>query len=419
MAELLRMPAVAAAETSAVLSGWPLAEGTAFGEGDPVVVVETDKAEVEVTAESDGVLLRTLVAAGSEVAVGSPIALIAAIGETVADPDAALAELGAGSVAEPVMAARRDVPDDDPEPVGPPPADPPAPARVFASPLARRLAKEAGLPVGTLAGTGPGGRIVRRDVEAAIASRGSAPAPTAEDAPAPAEPAAGTADGYQDIPHTRMRRSIAARLTESKRTAPHFYLRATCRADALLELRERINEGATGKVSVNDLLVKAVARAHTLVPEMNAVWRDEAVRRFSSVDVAVAVATDGGLVTPVLRDVEDRSVTSIAAAVRDFAEAARAGGLRQADLDGGSITVTNLGMFGVEEFAAVINPPQSAILAVGAAKQEAVVVDGELTVARVIRFVLSVDHRPLDGALAARWMRELTGLVNNPLRILV
>jgi pyruvate dehydrogenase E2 component (dihydrolipoamide acetyltransferase) len=451
MAELLRMPEVAAAAATAVLSAWPLTEGAPFGTGDAVAVVETEKAEVEVPAGADGVLLKTLVAPGAVVEVGSPIAVLGAVGERVADLGALLAELGVaeGPASPPVTAVRRDVPD---EPARPAPHSPSPPAgtggRVFSSPLARRMAREAGLKIAEIPGTGPGGRVVRRDVEAAIAARPEgtpdgtpvgtpggtssgtsgavAPAAVPTTQAAPAIPAARSAPpagaAYEDVPHSRMRRAIAARLTASKREAPHFYLRATCRVDALLDVRRRINAnaGENGeKVSVNDLIVKAVAKAHCLVPEMNAIWTEEAVRRFARADVCVAIAAGNGLVTPVLRDVGALSVSAVAARVRDYAGRARDGGLRQEDLEGGSITVTNLGMYGVEEFAAIINPPQSAILAVGEARREPVAVEEGVEVATVLRLVLSVDHRPIDGVLAARWMRELTGLLEDPIRILV
>ncbi|MEV5010805.1 dihydrolipoamide acetyltransferase family protein [Streptomyces sp. NPDC055692] len=442
MAELLRMPEVAAAMTEAVLAAWPVAEGTTFAKGDPVVVVETDKAEVEVPAHVDGVLLRTLVPAGAEVEVGSPIALLGAPGEVVADIDALLAELGVASQApdNARIAVRRDVPEapaaEAPTPTSAPTTPPVVPdrgGRIFSSPLARKMAREAGLALDTLTGTGPGGRIVRADITTALAVRANTPEAVPDAQPQPtaaasaassftavvAAPAPATPVGYEDIPHTRMRRAIAARLLESKQTAPHFYLRASCRVDALLDLRARLNASGAGKVSVNDLLVKAVGRAHTLVPEMNAVWTPDAVRRFTAVDVSVAIATDNGLVTPVLRGVEALSVSAIAEQVRGYAEKARTGGLQQDDLVGGTITVTNLGMFGVEEFAAIINPPQAAILAVGAARDEPVVVDGVLEAAKVLRLTLSVDHRPIDGALAARWMGALTQVVENPLQILL
>lgn len=226
------------------------------------------------------------------------------------------------------------------------------------------------------------------------------------------------AAGASDVPHSRMRRAIATRLVESKQTAPHFYVRATVRAEELLRLREQLNQHAPVKISLNDLIVKAVGRTHTLVPEMNAIWTPDAVRRFSTVDVGVAVATDRGLLTPVVRGVEGLTISSLTAMARDLAERARDGRLRQEELQGGTITVTNLGMYGTEEFAAIINPPQSAILAVGAARHEPVVENGGPAVGTVIRLTLSVDHRPVDGALAARWMHRLVSLLETPATIL-
>jgi pyruvate dehydrogenase E2 component (dihydrolipoamide acetyltransferase) len=276
--------------------------------------------------------------------------------------------------------------------------------------LARRLAHEAGLSIDQLTGTGPNGRILRRDVERAQA----APRPAAAAAPQrPAQPAA-----FTDVPHTKLRRLIAARLTESTQTAPHFYLRGSARVDRLLELREELNDGVHARVSINDLVVKAVAQAHLLVPAMNVTWGEDAVRSYASVDVAVAVATEHGLVTPVLRSVEQMTVTAVATAVQDVVERARAGRLQQPELEGGSISVTNLGMYGTEEFAAIINPPQAAILAVGAAREEPVVVDGALQVGQVMRVTLSVDHRPVDGVVAAQWMRAFVDLLEHPARIL-
>ncbi|MEU6871830.1 MULTISPECIES: 2-oxo acid dehydrogenase subunit E2 [unclassified Streptomyces] len=427
MAELFRMPAVAADAATAVLSAWQVAEGASFTKDDALVSIETDKAEVDVAAEQDGVLLKTLYEAGVEIEVGDPIAVLGAVGEQAGDLDALLAGLGVVAPGEAPKAVRRDVPE---EPVAQPAAAPASGAperggRVFSSPLARRLAREAGLDIEALTGTGPGGRIVRRDVDAAVAARRTPepqPAPTPAAPPAAAVPrTAAPADtgAHEDIPHSRMRRAIARRLTESKQHTPHFYLRATCAVDELLALRQRINAVSPVKVSVNDLLIKAVATAHTQVPEMNAVWQPDAVRRFSAVDVSVAIATGTGLVTPVLRGIENLSVSAIAARTRAYAEQARAGTLHPADLEGGSITVSNLGMYGVEEFAAIINPPQAAILAVGAARDEAVVRDGAVTVAKVLGVVLSVDHRPVDGAVAARWLAAFTEAVENPVRLVV
>jgi pyruvate dehydrogenase E2 component (dihydrolipoamide acetyltransferase) len=223
---------------------------------------------------------------------------------------------------------------------------------------------------------------------------------------------------YQDVPHSRMRRAIAARLTQSTQQAPHFAVRGTARVDKLLKLRARLNEAATVKVSITDLVVTAAARAHAAVPAMNVIWLPDAVRQFSSVDVAVAVATERGLVTPVLREVDRMTVSAVAAATSDLVARARAGRLRQDELEGGALTVTNLGVFGTEDFSAIINPPQSAILAVGAARQEPLVHKGKLTVGTVMRVTLSVDHRPVDGAIAAQWMAAFLALIETPLNIL-
>jgi len=261
---------------------------------------------------------------------------------------------------------------------------------------------------------------VRRDVEQAKASGGADVDARPAAAVGGPRHAAGSRDaaGYRDVPHTKLRRLVAERLTESKTTAPHFYLRATVPVDRLLALRAELNDGAETRISVNDLVVKAVARAHVVVPELNVTWGPDAVRQYDAVDVAVAVATDNGLVTPVLRSVEEMTITTVARTTRDLAERARAGQLRQHELEGGSISVTNLGMYGTEEFAAIINPPQAAILAVGAAREEPVAVDGALEVATVMRLTLSVDHRPVDGVVGARWMAALTDLLEHPARIL-
>lgn len=405
MAELLRMPEVSANLESAVLSAWSIEEGAAFDAKDVVAVIETEKAVVDYEIETAGVLLRKLVADGEEVAVGDPIAVIAAVGESVADIDAVIAALGAASAKAPAVA-------------DPTPAPQPALAqvgaatgsRVFSSPIARKLAREAGLDLGSLTGSGPNGRIVRRDVEAA------ASAPRAVVAPALAAPAA--AAEFTDVAHSRLRRAIAARLTESKATAPHFYLRGSAEVSSLLRMREEINDGAEARISVNDLLIKAIAKAHTMVPALNVIWLPDAVRQFSSVDVSVAIATPNGLITPVVRGADTLSVTQISAIVHDFAERGRAGRLQQHELEGGSVSISNLGMFGTEEFAAIINPPQASILAVGATREEPVVRDGQLAVGTVLRYTLSVDHRPVDGVVAAEWMRAFTMLLEHPAKIL-
>ncbi|HAN23228.1 MAG TPA: pyruvate dehydrogenase complex dihydrolipoamide acetyltransferase, partial [Microbacterium ginsengisoli] len=275
-------------------------------------------------------------------------------------------------------------------------------------------------------GSGPRGRVVRRDLDELPAPSPVAPAATTPVStpvpPAPAGAQAPAPAGAEDIPHTGMRRAIARRLTEAKTEIPHIYLRADCRVDALLDLRARINEGraADARVSVNDLVVKAVAAALLDVPEANAIWLPEVTRRFSGVDLAIAVSIPGGLVTPVVRGVDTLPVGRLGAVVRELAERARAGRLKQSELEGGSFSVSNLGMYGTAEFAAIINPPHSGILAVGAATRRPVIDDdGELSVATVMTVTLSADHRVLDGALAAQWLAAFVRRIEHPLSLLV
>lgn len=395
MSQLLRMPQVSADATKAVLGTWAVHEGASFRAGQVLATIETAKAAVDVEAEADGVLVKALVGEGSEVDVGTPLALLCAPGEQIPDVAAALDSVGA-SASRQSSAAQREPRDHG--------------ARIFASPLARRLARDAQLDLADLRGTGPHNRIVRRDVEAAIAA--------AHDQMPQPERLSSVPNGHRDEPISRMRREIARRLSTSWQTVPHFYLRGTAHADALLRLRAELNDGAAVPVSLTDLVLKAAGSAYLRVPAMNAVWTDTAIRRFDSVDLAVAVATDEGLVTPVLRSVESMAISTLAAATSDLAARARSGRLRPDELDGGVATVSNLGMFGTEEFAAIINPPQSAILAVGAARAEPIAVDGQFTVGTVLRVTLSVDHRPLDGATAASWMREFLRLLEKPTQIL-
>lgn len=421
MPELLRMPEVAAGATHAVLSSWTVPEGDDFATSTVIAIIETDKAIVDFEAEADGRILRALVPEGAEVAIGDPIALIGAPGESVDDIDAVLAALGGAQAPSGEAATQAPAAAESPAAVTPTaPAGPPAPEvasgegaiRLFASPIARRLAKERGIDLSTVRGTGPNGRIRRRDLDQVIA-----PAPAAAP-PAPTAAVPGSPAGFVDVPHTRLRKAIASRLTQSVTTAPHFYLRGSARVDRLMALRSELNAGEDVRISVNDLVIKAVAATHMRVPAANVIWTDDALRMFGSVDIAVAIATDTGLVTPVLRGVESMSITQIAVATKDFAARARSGALRQNELEGGSTSVTNLGMFGTEDFSAIINPPHSSILAVGAARQEAVVDDGVLAVGIVMHVTLSVDHRPIDGAVAAEWMRAFIGLIEQPAKIL-
>ncbi len=290
------------------------------------------------------------------------------------------------------------------------------------SPLVRRLAREHGIDLAKVVGSGPDGRIVRRDVESLLS--GGAPAATvaatpAAPAAAPAAPAPQPAPaGAQVVPHSRMRATIARRLTESKSSVPHFYLTADCRVDALLDMRKQINAGGQVKVSVNDLVVKAVAGAFADVPESNRTWSDEGMVMHDSVDIGIAVSLDDGLVVPVVRGVEGLSVSALGARIVELAGRGREGRLKLDELEGGSFTVSNLGMYGTQSFSAIINPPHAGILAVGAASARPVVVDGALEVGQVMRVTLSADHRAWDGALAARWLAAFVARIEHPARIL-
>lgn len=417
MSTIVKMPQLAAGEETATVQAWLVEVGDTVAQGQAIVEVETEKATVDFEAEASGVFAGVLVPAGSTVEVGSAIAVIAAEGE---DLEAALASHAQGTTAadgQPTIdavetGAERRAPDV-------PLVDGDA-ARRFASPIARRLAKEHGIPVAQLQGTGPGGRVVRRDIEDYLAS---APVASLEaqvsDASGPVSPTPERAP-FEDIPHTGMRRAIARRLTESKTTVPHFYLVADVRVDDLLALRREINDVGDAKISVNDLVIKAVAKALQDVPDANAIWTDDATRRYSSVDIAVAVSVPGGLLTPVLRRVESLTLSEISAQMRDVALRAREGRLKQDELEGGSFSVSNLGMYGTREFSAILNPPQSGILAVGAAaKQPVVDAAGQLGVATVMRVTLSADHRVLDGAVGAEWLAAFVRRVEHPLTMLI
>lgn len=464
MARYLRMPGVSADSDAAALEFWTVEKGDTVAAGDTVASVETEKAVVDIEIDEESVIYALVAESGSMVAVGDPIAVLIAPGEDPAEAEDLLARLGGGAVDEPPStvpdpaassgsasapsAAPREVPappdadaveqaaEDLAAPVAAP-ADAPAaiataevPAsaggsgRIFASPLARRVAADRGVDLSSVTGSGPRGRIVRADVEAAASAAVAAPAatpaaPAATPAAAPAAPATVPAGGTA-TPHTKLRRLIANRLQESKRTAPHFYLTRHLRVDALLALRSQLNEGATARVSVNDFFVKAAARALVDVPEMNVIWTDDAVVGFDTADISVAVASEKGLVTPTFRGIETMSLATLSARIKDAVARANQGRLQQSELEGGTLSISNLGMFGVDEFAAIINPPQAAILAVGAATARPVVgPDGALEAATVVTVTLSVDHRPVDGAIAARWLDRLATLIENPLQILL
>lgn len=437
MAEILRMPEVLAGASEASIQTWLVSQGSMLVVDQPIAEIETEKATVELTAEFAGAVGRILVPEGDNVAVGDPIAVLLGEGEAEDAIEAALAGAGLSAALTP-----KSVPQTS-EPTGQsasgaeglPPNGRVAHAllpgvgdsgRRFMSPLVRRLARQHGVDLASMTGTGPGGRIVRRDLDRHLAEPDERTQPSAAvEPPEPRPKAPLTAPGpvsaaFEDVPLDRMRKAIARRLTESKSTVPHFYLTAHCRADALLALRRQVNETGTRKVSINDFVIKAVAGALVDVPEANAIWTGEAIRRYSSVDISVAVATDGGLTTPVLRSVERMPLSEVSAAVADLAERGRSGRLRQHELEGGSFSVSNLGMYGTTEFTAILNPPQSGILAIGAARPAAVVgPDGELAVGTIMSVTLSADHRVLDGAVGAQWLAAFQRRIENPLSILI
>ncbi len=414
MATIVRMPAALAGVTEAAIQSWIASPGQAVAIGDPLAEIETEKAVVEYAAEVGGTVARLLAEPGVNIAVGAPIAVILAPGEGDADVAAALADAGAlpeeaehSSSTAPT--ARGTSPAVDVVVASPSEDRSNAGVRQFASPIVRRLARERGTDLRELTGTGPGGRIVRRDLDSVTAGASATVQPVVPDS-------AGTGT---DVPLTAMRRAIARRLTESKTSVPHFYVTARCRVDRLLALRRDVNDARGQKVSVNDFVLKAVAGALLDVPAANAIWAGDHITRFDGADIAVAVAVDGGLLTPVLRGVDSMTLAQVAAAVADVAERARAGRLQQHELEGGSFSVSNLGMYGVDEFSAILNPPQSGILAVAAAKEQPVVDDGVLGVGTVMSVTLSADHRVIDGAIAAEWMAAFVRRIENPVSALL
>lgn len=445
MATVVRMPSVMANANEGAIQTWLATEGQSISIGDPLVEIETEKAIVEYAAEVEGTVGKLLAQEGDNLVVGTPIAVILAVGEGQDQIGPALEAAGVAvgndAAAAPAPVDAAPVSEPAPESAAAAPTAVPAgtapsgtgtelvntDGRLFASPIVRRLAKERGLDLGSIVGSGPSGRIVRRDLDGvtAVAPEAATPATstpaTSTPATTPSAPASAAADaGFTDIKLTGMRRAIARRLTESKTTVPHFYLTANPVVDKLLALRREINETAPRKISVNDFVIKAVAGALVEIPAANSIWGGDHIRRFDRVDIAVAVAVDDGLLTPVVRDAGNATLGQISATVAELAERARAGRLRQEELEGGAFSISNLGMYGVDEFSAILNPPQSGILAVSAAKPRPVVDgDGELAVATVMAVTLSADHRVIDGAVAAAWMAAFVKRIENPLSILI
>ncbi|MFQ5618135.1 MAG: pyruvate dehydrogenase complex dihydrolipoamide acetyltransferase [Rhodospirillales bacterium] len=424
------MPALSPTMTEGTLAKWLKKEGDAVDSGDVIAEIETDKATMELEVIDEGVLGRILVPEGTTgVQVNQTVALLLEEGEDASALDAAAAApppapppQEAPAPAPAPSAAPPEAPRPAPSapPATPPPQAAPPGRRVFASPLARRLAGEAGLDLAAVPGTGPHGRIVKSDIEAAVAGGVAVPAA----APVTPVTAVTAEQTYTAIPNTTMRKVIAARLSQSKRDIPHFYLTIDCRMDALLDVRRELNANApegegSYKLSVNDFIIRAVALALRRVPAANATWTDEAILRYDRVDVCVAVATPGGLITPVIRGADNKGLRVLSSEMNDLAARAREGKLLPEEYQGGGFTISNLGMYGIKEFAAIINPPQSCILAVGAGAQRPVVEDGALAVATVMSCTLAVDHRAVDGAVGAEFLGAFKRLIEAPLTMLL
>jgi len=423
----ITMPALSPTMTEGTLANWQAKEGDSISSGDVLAEIETDKATMEVEAVDEGTLAKILVAGGTEnVAVNTPIAVMLEDGEDAS----ALDGYNAGSA--PAAAAEAPAAEEAPAAAVAAPAASPAPAapaasdgtRLFASPLARRIAGNAGLDISAVAGTGPRGRIVKADVEQAIASGGAqAAAPAAAAAPVAAAPAAITppADGnYEEIPLTSMRKTIARRLSEAKQTIPHFYLTVECEMDNLMAMRKELNGRSDSyKISVNDFIIRASALALKNLPEANASWGGDKILQYKDFDISVAVAIDGGLITPVVRNADQKGLASISNEMKELAGRAKAGKLMPEEYQGGCFSISNLGMFGIKEFSAVINPPQAAILAVGAGEQRPVVKDGALAVATMMSVTLSCDHRVIDGAMGAELLKYFKGFIQEPLTMML
>jgi pyruvate dehydrogenase E2 component (dihydrolipoamide acetyltransferase) len=451
MAVEIKMPALSPTMETGTLATWNVAVGDEVRSGDVIAEIETDKATMEVEAVEEGVIASILIAAGSEnVAVGTVIARLAEDGEDVTSV-AAAPQQPAPKTNQPDPAPHS-APASTPEPAPASAPETPAPAatassiqpaasasvgssggagRIFASPLARRIAADHNLDLAALSGSGPHGRILRADVETAVTASATLPGIAPGIAPGVTSGGMGTpaaigaplaAPGASElIPNSQMRKIIAGRLQQSKQTAPHFYLTVDCEIDQLLQSRKQLNALAEDgvKISVNDLVIRAAAQALIKVPEANASWEGDHTRLFTHADISMAVAIDGGLITPVIWAAEKKGLAELSQISRDLAARARSGSLAPEEFTGGSFTISNLGMFGVREFAAVINPPQGAILAVGAGEQRPIVRDGALAVATVMTVTLSCDHRAVDGAVGARWLQSFKSFIENPVTMLL
>ena len=446
----ITMPALSPTMEEGNLAKWLVKEGDKVTSGDVIAEIETDKATMEVEAVDEGTVAKIVVPAGTEgVKVNALIAILAGEGE-----DVAAAAKGGGDAAAP---AKAEAPKEEKKAEAPKPEAPkadaaPAPAatsapaktgdRPFSSPLARRIAKDAGIDLAAVTGSGPHGRVIKKDVEAAISGGGAKAAPVAGATPTAAAPAAPKPmsddavlklfeqGSYELVPHDGMRKTIAKRLLEAKSTVPHFYLTVDCELDALLALRAQINAASpmrktekgdvpVYKLSVNDMIIKAMALALRDVPEANVSWTEANMVKHKHSDVGVAVSIPGGLITPIIRKAEEKTLSAISNEMKDLAKRARDRKLKPEEYQGGTTAVSNLGMFGVRDFAAIINPPHATILAIGAGEERAVVKNGKIEAAHVMSVTLSCDHRAVDGALGAELIGAFKALIENPVMMVV
>ncbi len=456
MATQILMPALSPTMEEGKLAKWLVKEGDTVKSGDILAEIETDKATMEFEAVDEGKIGKLLVPEGTEgVKVNAPIATLLAEGETAsAAPDIsnAMKSIKDAVQAEAKPAAKpaeskpaQPAPKTEEKPAAPPAKATQAPPahtedRIFASPLARRIAEQKGVDLAAVTGTGPRGRIVKSDIEAAKSGEkpaAAAPAPAAK-APAPTQPAAAPIAGiallpdarafykpedFEEIPHDSMRKTIARRLTSAKTLIPHFYLTIDCRIDNLMAMRAQLNAQSPKengfKLSVNDFVVKASALALMRVPEVNASWTDNAMLRHKHADVGVAVALDFGLITPIVFRAEEKGLASISNEVKSLAERARNKKLKPQEFEGGTFAISNLGMFGIKNFTAVINPPQSAILAVGAGEKRPVIEGDKIEIATIMTVTLSCDHRVIDGATGARFLQVFKQFIEEPASMLL
>lgn len=434
------MPALSPTMTEGNLAKWHKKAGDAVKAGDVIAEIETDKATMEVEAVDEGVIGKILVEEGTQaVAVNSPIAILLEEGES----ESSIAQVAA----KPQDGPAPTVTDKSAPPEKQPSAQPQATAqtaqqsldrpgeatgahatpgsegeRIFASPLARRIAEQNGVDLHGISGSGPNGRIVKADVEGAPRGQSAPSGRASAAAPQSNINAAQLADQlgqkYTAVPNSNVRKVIARRLLESKQTVPHFYLSVECRIDKLLKLRAELNEGADSKVSVNDLVIKAAAAALKIVPAANASWTDDAIMLYDSVDISVAVATPNGLITPIVKAADTKGVRQVSREMKDLAARARDNKLRPEEFQGGGFSISNLGMFGISHFSAIINPPQACILAIGAGEKKPVVEGDNIVVGTVMTATLSVDHRAVDGAVGAEYLQAFKKLLESPLSIL-